>query len=166
VDGGVQYEAAIPWAAIHDSNSPPGDRIRFAAILNDNDGEGRRGWVEWTNSIGANKAASNLAILGLEGDDTSWGGWLDADVQPVPVGETVTAYLYVVNYSTTATAIEATFSTPPIRNTAIDLPGHAALRAPIEFTPTSAGAHTISGTVGPSEGAKKTVAGEIFAADV
>ncbi len=48
------YELAIPWTEL--SPFTPGDRLlSFALILNENDGAGRAGWIEWGSGIARTK---------------------------------------------------------------------------------------------------------------
>lgn len=46
------YEAAIPKSRLPGINYQDGSCFMFSFILNDNDGGGRRGWLEWTTGIG------------------------------------------------------------------------------------------------------------------
>lgn len=53
------YEAAIPWkelAPISPQNKP----FRFSLVVNDNDGSGREGWIEWGEGIAEDKAVSKF----------------------------------------------------------------------------------------------------------
>jgi hypothetical protein len=47
------YEVAIPWDALR--ASPEHDAFRTAIIVNDNDGEGREGYIWWGADIGSSK---------------------------------------------------------------------------------------------------------------
>jgi hypothetical protein len=51
------YETAIPWDELRAS---PDDPASVALIVNENDGDGRRGWIEWAAGIGANKDSSRF----------------------------------------------------------------------------------------------------------
>lgn len=52
------YEARIPKALLTPLRFVPGSRFGFTFLLNDNDGGGRRGWMEWTPGIGTGNDAS------------------------------------------------------------------------------------------------------------
>lgn len=52
------YEAAIPWAALGISNVLPGGRTSWSMTVNDNDGKGFRGWLEWTPGVCGSKDSS------------------------------------------------------------------------------------------------------------
>lgn len=52
------YEVAIPWeqmVGIEGWHPAPGATLRFGMIWNDNDGDGRKGWIEHAAGIGFNK---------------------------------------------------------------------------------------------------------------
>ncbi len=52
------YEARIPKQLLAPLEFVPGSRFGFTFLLNDNDGGGRRGWMEWTPGIGTGNDAS------------------------------------------------------------------------------------------------------------
>lgn len=57
------YELAIPWDELFYENYVP-DPARpysFSVLVNDNDGQGRRGWIEYCSGIGTNK---NVELFG------------------------------------------------------------------------------------------------------
>ena len=58
--GTVCYEVAMPWSEAMSATYVPveGNEIYFSALFNDNDGNGRRGWLEYTDGIGARKNAA------------------------------------------------------------------------------------------------------------
>lgn len=58
----VIYETAIPWEEALSAGYIPkeGNEIAFSALFNDNDGSGRRGWLEYTPGIGGTKSALNF----------------------------------------------------------------------------------------------------------
>ena len=61
------YEAKFPWKAILKEGQQPaaGDQVSFNFIVNDNDGYGRRGWMEYTPGIGETKNTQLFAKLKL-----------------------------------------------------------------------------------------------------
>ena len=64
-DGGrTVYEAAIPWAAL---GMEPAEDLQsgFSLTLNDNDGDGFRGWLEWSGGLCGAKDASRFGMLRL-----------------------------------------------------------------------------------------------------
>jgi len=50
---GMIYEAAVPAASA--LGIVPGKVVGFSILVNDNDGSGRRGWIEWGEGIGQSK---------------------------------------------------------------------------------------------------------------
>ena len=65
-EGTTVYEAAIPWAAIGIAKPRSGKRVSWSATVNDNDGEGFRGWLEWTPGVCGSKDSSAFGWLELE----------------------------------------------------------------------------------------------------
>ncbi|MBN2449099.1 MAG: hypothetical protein JXR77_01840 [Lentisphaeria bacterium] len=59
------YEAAIPWQTLGLAPMAPGGRLAWSMTVNDNDGDGFRGWLEWTPGV-------------CGGKDSSAFGWLEA----------------------------------------------------------------------------------------
>ncbi len=51
-NAGAIYEIAIPWKSLKGYHPKVGKTIRFTFLVNDNDGSGRDGWIEWTPGIG------------------------------------------------------------------------------------------------------------------
>lgn len=59
------YEFKMPWAEVFGANRPVLDRrdLRFSALINDNDGLGRTGYVEFCPGIGAEKNPAYFSKL-------------------------------------------------------------------------------------------------------
>ena len=55
--GVTTYEFAIPWDTLfgQDEEFKTGDKIGFSILYNDDDGSGRRGWIEYASGIGSSK---------------------------------------------------------------------------------------------------------------
>jgi hypothetical protein len=53
------YELAIPWKAL--GITPGVTPLRFALLVNDSDGKGRKGWIEWFKGIGDGKDPTRYA---------------------------------------------------------------------------------------------------------
>jgi len=51
----TKYEAAIPWNELVMVQPQPGTLLGFSLLINDNDGYGRRGWIEYMSGIGSGK---------------------------------------------------------------------------------------------------------------
>lgn len=56
-EGETIYEASIPWEelGIDSSRAANGLKLKFSLLVNDNDGGGRKGWVEYNGGIGTAK---------------------------------------------------------------------------------------------------------------
>lgn len=61
--GDTVYEVALPWSDL--SIDPTGRLVSVSMLVNDNDGAGRKGWIEWGGGIGGAKDSSlfNAAVL-------------------------------------------------------------------------------------------------------
>ncbi len=62
------YEIALPWSEILPKGvtKPSADaKLGFSLLINDNDGSGRRGWIEYASGIGLTKDTSLFTYLGL-----------------------------------------------------------------------------------------------------
>ena len=57
------YEVSIPLSVLDPLKSQTGKTVGFSIILNDDDGEGRKGWLEWTSGIGRQKSPSQYGDL-------------------------------------------------------------------------------------------------------
>jgi hypothetical protein len=56
------YDVTIPWTLPEIEGSRKFG-CRLSLLVNDNDGAGRKGWVEWTPGIGKGKDASEYVPL-------------------------------------------------------------------------------------------------------
>lgn len=63
----TSYEAAIPWAEImpEGMTAKAGADIGFSFLINDSDGQARRGWIQYMGGIGGDKNPKYLADLAL-----------------------------------------------------------------------------------------------------
>ena len=59
--------ATIPLAVLGVTSPAPGRTVGFSILLNDDDGSGREGWVEWTPGIGWGQDAAAFGDLVLGG---------------------------------------------------------------------------------------------------
>ncbi|REK75064.1 alpha/beta hydrolase fold domain-containing protein [Paenibacillus paeoniae] len=46
------YEIALPWAELGVAAPTEGMHLKFSLLVNDNDGQGRKGWIEYNSGIG------------------------------------------------------------------------------------------------------------------
>jgi hypothetical protein len=64
-EGGVTtYEVGIPWSELPAS---PEGRFATSFLVNENDGQGRTGWAEWTPGIGNSKNPAEFRSVSLDG---------------------------------------------------------------------------------------------------
>ena len=135
------YEAFVPWKALFAEAGPPDVRIPFTLLVNDNDGEGRRGWIEWTGGIGRGKDPLQFASLDLLDPDAKWDMWVEGPKE-IMAGETAVYQLYVPNYS--GRDLEIRLSSPDTgMDRTLTLPGGMILRKTVEFAPGAPGEQEI-----------------------
>ena len=60
-NGNMVYEIAIPWLALF--KKVPESDFKLCILLNENDGTGRRGYIEWTPGIASGKSDAQFKIL-------------------------------------------------------------------------------------------------------
>jgi len=59
----TRYEAAVPWPALGIKSPALFGRVTWSLTVNDNDGEGFRGWLEWTPGVCGAKDSSQFGWL-------------------------------------------------------------------------------------------------------
>ena len=69
MDGYTVYELSIPWSEIfYEGYVPdPEKTYHFSLMANDNDGSGRRGWIEYCSGIGTHKDVTLFGTMNLLG---------------------------------------------------------------------------------------------------
>jgi acetyl esterase/lipase len=65
-DGSVYYALRIPAAWLGRQALAVGDRFRLSALVNDNDGSGRKGYLHWGDGIGGDKDPTLFNVVTLE----------------------------------------------------------------------------------------------------
>ncbi|WP_081735411.1 alpha/beta hydrolase fold domain-containing protein [Paenibacillus gorillae] len=51
-DGTTTYELALPWEELGVTEPLEGQQLKFSLLVNNNDGQGRMGWIEYNSGIG------------------------------------------------------------------------------------------------------------------
>ena len=61
------YEVSVPWKEItaSDIDFDTLSKIGFSMLINDNDGQGRKGWIEYGSGIGKNIDTSLFTFLNV-----------------------------------------------------------------------------------------------------
>jgi len=62
----TEYEVKIPLASIGMNSNQLKQGIRFNALINDNDGYGREGWIQITEGIAGNRSSEKYPLLIFE----------------------------------------------------------------------------------------------------
>jgi hypothetical protein len=140
-DGQTRYEAVLPWSEILTEPPSSGDEVRFSFITNDNDGNGREGYIEWLPVIGDTKDPTQLGTLSLVPEGRSWTAWLDGP-REMMVGDATTFALRILNDSDSKRAV----STEATENDVV-IPPRSIATVPIEPTFETAGEQQFSTTV-------------------
>ncbi|GGE01430.1 S-layer homology domain-containing protein [Paenibacillus nasutitermitis] len=91
------YQAKIPWGAIG-ANGKPANSLSFTFLVNDNDGNGRRGWIEWTGGIGKFKDPAQFGSFGLIPKGDQWHTRVEGKTV-LSSGETQSYHYYITNFS-------------------------------------------------------------------
>ncbi|OMD86814.1 MULTISPECIES: S-layer homology domain-containing protein [Paenibacillus] len=68
----TSYALALPWSEISPIRPAASDILSFSMLVNDNDGAGRKGYIEWGSGIGAAKDASlfrTFQFMNVEGEE-------------------------------------------------------------------------------------------------
>lgn len=63
IEEGCNYEIQIPWKNLAPFDIRKSDHFGFSFLVNDNDGRGRKGWLEWTPGIGHGKEPASFGRL-------------------------------------------------------------------------------------------------------
>jgi len=83
--GGLIIEAAIPWSQLPQFTPAVGRSMGVTFLVNDDDGAGRKGFVQWTPGIGLGKDPSKFGTLVLDGFAPDGG---QTDTGPTDTGPT------------------------------------------------------------------------------
>lgn len=59
----VLYKVRLPWSELYPLTSEPGKPLRFSVLVNNNDGKGRDGYLEWSGGIGSEKKPAAYGVL-------------------------------------------------------------------------------------------------------
>lgn len=86
-DDGVIYEMKISWKKLFGRDYAPqnGDSIGFSVLANDDDGNGRRGWIEYGSGIGYSKDVNEFVKMQLCAEEITVlydGEKVNCDVKP------------------------------------------------------------------------------------
>ncbi|GBF75734.1 hypothetical protein PA598K_04162 [Paenibacillus sp. 598K] len=70
------YRLRLPWSELRPLQPVAGQVFSLSVLVNDNDGEGRKGYIEWGGGIGGTKDASlfrSIVLMGPQEKDDSGG---------------------------------------------------------------------------------------------
>lgn len=115
------YEAAIPWAAVY-GEAGFREQFQFSMVVNDNDGSGRRGWIEWTTGIGRVKDGNQLAQIYTVPAGDEWSLWMET-FKEAESGQSIPYTIFVPNYGTTDITVRLQSQATGLDKEAIVPPG-------------------------------------------
>lgn len=67
----TRYEVVIPWSVLGLARPPVGQWLGMNVLVNDDDGDGRRGWLEWAPGIGHGKDPSQFPKVLMQAEADS-----------------------------------------------------------------------------------------------
>jgi hypothetical protein len=147
---GYRCRATLPWSDVLGTTYSASDTVRFGIIVNDNDGDGREGYIQWTPVIGENKQTEYLGTLDLVPTDRSWTAWITGPDRTT--GSTETQFtLYLVNLTEDTMDVSLSSLGEPV-----SLPGGEVLSNTIQKSFSDMGETTVAVDVAAS-GTSETI---------
>ncbi|RAV06417.1 S-layer homology domain-containing protein [Paenibacillus sp. YN15] len=165
------YELALPWKEVLPENQTPqaGGVLGFSLLINENDGSGRRGWMEYMSGIGSSKntqlfgdlllmraeEAAEVPVTGVTLDrhaaELAVGGALDLTAAVAPANADNTRVFFSTGRSDLVSVTQAVYGGATARITGLK-PGTALVSAVTEDGGyTAVSVITVTGTQGPEE---------------
>lgn len=133
-DGNVTtYALRIPWTAAMQGAPAAGQLVPFTLLVNDNDGSGRDGYIEWTRGIGDTKDIGLFARTERLSASDTWTAWLAGPAQ-VDAGTAAQLTLLVPNYADTAQPVTIDIPAAGVSGRQVTVPANQALRKTFTVT--------------------------------
>ncbi|MEF2248516.1 S-layer homology domain-containing protein [Paenibacillus sp. IITD108] len=142
------YEVRMPWNTIY--TEKPEKILPFSLLINDNDGAGRRGWIEWTPGIGKAKSPSSHGKVHLISNDMPWSFWVEGS-EELGAGETGEYAVYAVNWGDEEIALNLSSRSMDIGQE-INIPAQSAAEVKVDFAPSQATAYELDFTLAEADG--------------
>ncbi|OUS67936.1 hypothetical protein B1748_35205 [Paenibacillus sp. MY03] len=149
------YEARLPWATIYPVSAIPEGEVRFSFLVNDNDGSGRKGWIEWTASMGFAKYPSTMSELQLMPEGDQWTVLLDGP-REFPAHEQQIFELVIPNFGDEDIQLNVTSSLLGLNGYPVAIPANKVWKKQIPLTLKERKDHTAVVTVQSSDGQTKS----------
>ncbi|MFD3261720.1 S-layer homology domain-containing protein [Paenibacillus lentus] len=114
------YELALPWSEVYPIRAAVNQTLSFSMLVNDNDGAGRKGYIEWGSGIGGAKDSSLFRTFQLMSPDHGTGLDSNADLTALSIDgvmlpdfdpKTLT-YKFTVPYTKTKVSVTGITSDP------------------------------------------------------
>ncbi|MGN7763490.1 beta-galactosidase [Paenibacillus sp. 22594] len=140
----IFYEVRMPWTTI--SAAMPGNgELPFTLLFNDNDGAGRRGWIEWTPGIGKAKSPADHAVLHLVPSADPWSFWVEGPKE-INVNSTVSFSVYAVNWTSEVRSFHLSSGLSGVEED-FTLPGGSVAEWTLPFSTAEPGEHQLEFTL-------------------
>lgn len=116
----TSYQLALPWSEIYPIQAAANQALSFSMLVNDNDGSGRRGYIEWGSGIGGAKDSSLFRTFQLMSPDDETGHGSNADLTALSIDgvllpnfdSSTLTYSFKVPYSTTKVSVTGITADP------------------------------------------------------
>ncbi|OUS67835.1 hypothetical protein B1748_35460 [Paenibacillus sp. MY03] len=143
------YEAKLPWQAFF-ADKPDG-KVSMTLLVNDNDGNGRKGVVEWTGAIVRGKNPKDMAELLLLQKDEAWTVILDGPAE-YAAGFEQQYDLTIPNFGGETLTLAVTAEPFGLQNEVIIIPGGKVWTKKLPLTMSELGTHTLAASAQPITG--------------
>ncbi|GBG10132.1 hypothetical protein PAT3040_04850 [Paenibacillus agaridevorans] len=137
----TNYEAKLPWEAI--LADKPDSKVSMTLLINDNDGNARRGWIEWTGAIGRGKNPKDMAELLLLQEDETWTVVLDGPTE-FAAGFNQQYDLAIPNFGEETITLAVTSEILGLQNYEAVIPGGKVWKKELPLTMREQGSYTLS----------------------
>ncbi len=143
------YEAKLPWKAIFADK--PDSKVSMTLLVNDNDGNGRKGVVEWTGAIVRGKNPKDMAELLLLQKDEEWTVILDGPVE-YAAGFEQQYNFTIPNVGRETLTLTVNAEQFGLKNEEIIIPGGKVWTKKLPLTMNELGSHTLAVSAQPIAG--------------
>jgi hypothetical protein len=147
----ILYEVKMPWNTIY--TGKPDGVLPFTLLFNDNDGAGRRGWIEWTPGIGKAKSPGSHGKVQLVSADTPWSFWVEGPKE-LGSGSAGEYNVSAVNWGNEEISLLLS-STMTNMGRELVIPARSAAEIKTEFAPTRADDYALDFTLAEPGGNRK-----------
>ncbi|HEY4391941.1 MAG TPA: sugar-binding protein, partial [Paenibacillus sp.] len=135
------YEAKLPWKSI--LADVPDSKVSMTLLINDNEGNGRKGWIEWTGAIGRGKNPKDMAELLLLQEDEQWTVVLNGPTE-LAAGFNQQYDLAIPNFGEDTITLAVTSEILGLQNYEVVIPGGKVWKKELPLTMREQGSYTLA----------------------